>query len=81
MRLILISGFNVNASLPEFNIENRKKIQPIPGNIPSMNDLPSGCYFHPRCSFATENCKIKKPILEKILENRKSRCFEFRQLM
>ena len=68
-------------SLPEFNIDNQKKIQPIPGNIPSMNDLPSGCYFHPRCSFATENCKIKKPLLKKILDNRKSRCFEFHQLM
>lgn len=68
-------------SLPEFNIENHKKIQPIPGNIPSMNNLPSGCYFHPRCSIATENCKIKKPVLERISKNRKSRCFEFRQLM
>ena len=68
-------------SLPEFNIDNQKKIQPIPGNIPSMNDLPSGCYFHPRCSFAKENCKIKKPVLEKILNNRKSRCFEFHQLI
>ena len=68
-------------SLPEFNIDNQKKIQPIPGNIPSMNDLPSGCYFHPRCSFAKENCKIKKPVLEKILDNRKSRCFEYHQLI
>ena len=68
-------------SLPEFNIDNQKKIQPIPGNIPSMNDLPSGCYFHPRCSFSTENCKIKKPVLEKISDNRKSRCFEFHRLM
>ena len=68
-------------SLPEFNIDNQKKIQPIPGNIPSMNDLPSGCYFHPRCSFAKENCKIKKPLLEKILDNRKSRCFEYHQLI
>jgi oligopeptide/dipeptide ABC transporter ATP-binding protein len=68
-------------SLPEFNIDNQKKIQPIPGSIPNMNDLPSGCYFHPRCSFAKENCKIKKPVLEKILNNRKSRCFEYHQLI
>ena len=68
-------------SLPEFNIEHNKKIQPIRGSIPNMNNLPSGCYFHPRCDFATENCKINKPHLEIIVNDRKSRCFEFRKLM
>ena len=68
-------------SLPEFNIEHNKKIQPIRGSIPSMNNLPSGCYFHPRCDFATENCKINKPNLEIIINDRKSRCFEYRKLM
>mgnify|MGYP006123968821 FL=1 len=68
-------------SLPEFNIEHNKKIQPIRGSIPNMNNLPSGCYFHPRCDFATENCKINKPNLEIIINDRKSRCFEFRKLM
>ena len=68
-------------SLPEFNIEHNKKIQPIRGSIPNMNKLPSGCYFHPRCDFATENCKINKPHLEIIVNDRKSRCFEFRKLM
>ena len=68
-------------SLPEFNIEHNKKIQPIRGSIPNMNKLPSGCYFHPRCDFATENCKINKPNLEIIINDRKSRCFEFRKLM
>ena len=68
-------------SLPEFNIEHNKKIQPIRGSIPNMNNLPSGCHFHPRCDFATENCKINKPNLEIIINDRKSRCFEFRKLM
>jgi oligopeptide/dipeptide ABC transporter ATP-binding protein len=68
-------------SLPEFNIEHNKKIQPIRGSIPNMNNLPSGCYFHPRCEFATENCKVNKPNLEIIINDRKSRCFEFRKLM
>ena len=62
-------------------IDNQKKIQPIPGNIPSMNDLPSGCYFHPRCGLATNECKIKKPELIEISNNRKSRCFEYKKLL
>ena len=68
-------------SLPEFNIENRKKIQPIPGNVPNMNNLPSGCNFNPRCYLVKESCKIQKPDLAKISESRKSRCFEYKQLI
>ena len=73
--------FGLIQSLPEFNIENRKKIQPIPGNVPNMNKLPTGCYFHPRCNLANDNCKVNKPELTKVLENRKSRCFEYNKLM
>ena len=68
-------------SLPEFNIDNHKKIQPIPGNVPNMSDLPTGCYFHPRCNLANDNCKINKPDLKKISEKRKSRCFEYEKLI
>ena len=68
-------------SLPEFNIENRKKIQPIPGNVPNMNNLPSGCNFNPRCYLVKESCKIQKPDLAKVSESRKSRCFEYKQLI
>ena len=70
-----------SVSLPEFNIENRKKIQPIPGNVPNMNNLPSGCNFNPRCYLVKESCKIQKPDLAKISESRKSRCFEYKQLI
>ena len=73
--------FGLIQSLPEFNIENRKKIQPIPGNVPNMSKLPSGCYFHPRCNLANDNCKVNKPELTKVSENRKSRCFEYNKLM
>ena len=68
-------------SLPEFNIDNHKKIQPIPGNVPNMSDLPTGCYFHPRCNLANDNCKINKPDLQIISEKRKSRCFEYEKLI
>tara|TARA_B100000959_G_scaffold76426_1_gene81153 strand:+ start:12108 stop:13103 length:996 start_codon:yes stop_codon:yes gene_type:complete len=68
-------------SLPEFNIDNHKKIQPIPGNVPNMSNLPTGCYFHPRCNLANDNCKINKPDLKKISEKRKSRCFEYEKLI
>ena len=46
----------------------------IPGNLPSPSDKPSGCYFHPRCPYATDECRSKMPKLEEITEGRKVRC-------
>ena len=48
-------------SLP--NLEKREeKLKPIPGLMPDPTDLPKGCYFHPRCRYATEMCRQRAPI-------------------
>jgi oligopeptide/dipeptide ABC transporter ATP-binding protein len=36
----------------------------LPGEVPSPANPPSGCRFHPRCSRASESCKIMEPPLE-----------------
>ena len=47
-------------SLP--NIENREaELKPIPGLMPDPTHLPEGCTFAPRCRYATEACKAKRP--------------------
>jgi peptide/nickel transport system ATP-binding protein len=35
----------------------------IPGSPPDFVNMPSGCKFHPRCSFATERCRVEEPVL------------------
>jgi len=35
----------------------------LKGEVPSPANPPSGCYFHPRCRFATERCKVEAPAL------------------
>jgi len=47
-------------SLPD--IENREaNLKPIKGLMPDPSNLPSGCVFCPRCDYALEICKTKKP--------------------
>jgi len=36
---------------------------PIPGSLPDIERLPSGCTFHPRCFLATEECSTIVPEL------------------
>lgn len=47
-------------SLPSVNSE-KGKLKPIKGLMPDPTDLPAGCAFCPRCEYATEICKTKKP--------------------
>ena len=52
------------ASLP--SLERRGALAGIPGLAPLLRDLPSGCAFHPRCTLATDRCRIEKPELRDI---------------
>lgn len=47
-------------SLP--NLSDRKaKLKPIKGLMPDPSNLPAGCAFCPRCDYAMDVCKDKKP--------------------
>lgn len=48
--------------------------KPIPGLPPSLLEPPSGCRFHPRCSYAYERCKKEEPALENINHNHLTAC-------
>ncbi len=37
--------------------QQRGKLQPIPGQVPTFQHMPSGCRFHPRCPYVMEKCK------------------------
>lgn len=37
------------------------RLNVIPGNVPDLNNLPTGCPFNPRCSHATDECRNKFP--------------------
>ena len=50
-------------------------LKPIPGMSPSMINLPEGCKFHPRCSYATGRCKKERPRMIEVGEKHFVRCF------
>jgi len=50
------------SSIPRVG-ETRDRLQTIPGTMPDLIDLPSGCSFHPRCPFAEEACTRQEPFL------------------
>ncbi len=42
----------------------RARLNEIKGLVPSLFNLPPGCSFAPRCSFATDHCRQVAPALE-----------------
>ncbi len=50
------------AALPEQNAPGQPLNQ-IRGTMPSLNEIPAGCAFAPRCDFATGICRRENPAL------------------
>ncbi|MGP4082249.1 ABC transporter ATP-binding protein [Pseudalkalibacillus sp. R45] len=49
------------------NINGKRELpESIPGAPPDLIDPPTGCYFHERCEFATDQCKTDPPLLEEV---------------
>ena len=42
----------------------RRQAAPLTGDLPSAQDIPKGCRFHPRCPLATDICRSVEPRLE-----------------
>ena len=56
------------ASIPSFD-EHTKELYAIPGSVPMLSHMPSGCPFHPRCPFAKDICKNRRPGLTAVGED------------
>jgi oligopeptide/dipeptide ABC transporter ATP-binding protein len=51
------------------------RLNEIPGVVPSLYDLPSGCKFSTRCPFVMDICKEKEPELKEIERSHFSSCW------
>jgi peptide/nickel transport system ATP-binding protein len=49
-------------------------LYPIPGRVPSPANLPSGCVFEPRCSYARAACRQQRPELRMVSPGHVTRC-------
>ena len=53
------------SSIPRLQLRSTR-LEPIPGQPPSLIRVPPGCPFHPRCRFAVASCATTRPALEGI---------------
>jgi peptide/nickel transport system ATP-binding protein len=68
------------ASVPKPDPRLRGQHKPLPGEVANPASPPSGCYFHPRCAYAVERCKVERPAWEEVSQRRWVRCHRAKEL-
>jgi len=53
----------------------KKRLNQIPGMMPSLLDMPKGCPFEPRCVACIERCKHEIPTLKELESGTQVACF------
>jgi len=64
------------AAIPQIG-EAQEKLLSIKGMVPSLYDMPKGCCFNPRCPYASDKCREKRPALVELEGGRQVRCFKY----
>ena len=62
-------------SIPQA-VRRKSVLSSIPGRVPSIDEMPAGCRFAPRCSFAEPRCLAPQYLMESSLA-RHVRCCRF----
>ena len=62
-------------SIPRMEGDRTKPLYMIPGTVPLLSQIPTGCRFAPRCEKCGARCKKEMPDLVTLEDGRKVRCF------
>jgi oligopeptide transport system ATP-binding protein len=58
----------------KFKME-KKRLQEIPGIVPSIFEMPRGCRFHPRCHRMMDICRLEEPPMVEMGQRRRVLCW------
>jgi oligopeptide/dipeptide ABC transporter ATP-binding protein len=53
----------------------KKRLQEIPGIVPSIFEMPRGCRFHPRCHRMMDICRLEEPPMVEMGQRRRVLCW------
>ena len=70
------------ASMPRIDHDTgeRQPLYAIPGTVPPLDELPPGCSFAPRCSYAIDACGDSLPGLVDVGPGHRSRCLRWQEM-
>jgi peptide/nickel transport system ATP-binding protein len=51
-------------------MEAGSRLNQIPGMMPTLTDIPTGCSFHPRCNISEPGCELEPPVLMSVRDRK-----------
>ena len=60
--------------IPQPDPDKRRDFMTIEGEVPSLNNRPSGCEFHTRCKYVQDKCKVDRPLPQTLSDGRSVQC-------
>lgn len=63
------------SSVPELNPQDEKERIHLQGELPSPENLPTGCKFHTRCPYVMDICKTSTPQVKEFSDTHNCKCF------
>ena len=67
-------------SVPRLDLPTRGRLDPIPGEIPNLADLPDGCSFQDRCEWVVDRCRVDEPPAMQVEGNHHAACWEWQKV-
>jgi oligopeptide/dipeptide ABC transporter ATP-binding protein len=61
-------------AVPDLRTDRNRPLETIEGTVPSLQALPPGCAFEPRCEHRTEACAAAMPALIEVAAGHWARC-------
>ncbi len=68
------------SAIPRPDPRPREKRILLTGEVANPANPPSGCYFHPRCTYVKDICKTDEPPFEEITPGHYAKCHRAREL-
>ncbi len=68
------------SAIPRADPRPREKRILLTGEVANPANPPSGCYFHPRCTYAKDVCGVEEPLFEEVSDGHHVKCHFAREL-
>jgi peptide/nickel transport system ATP-binding protein len=68
------------SAVPEPDPRLRSQRIVLQGEVANPADPPSGCYFHPRCSYAVDRCRTQTPAWQEVAPGHFVSCHRAQEL-
>jgi oligopeptide/dipeptide ABC transporter ATP-binding protein len=61
-------------AVPDLRTDRNRPLETIEGTVPSLQALPPGCAFEPRCEYRIDACVAELPALVEVTPGHWARC-------